>query len=331
VQTTTSQSSIDSRTLTQDHRARPISPRDHLTAVLQALLVTFLWSTSWVLIKLGLRASLPPLTFAGLRYTLGFLCLAPFTLGRAAGRQELRTLSRPAWRQLAALGLLFYTITQGAQFFSLAYLPAATLTLLLNLTPLLVALVSHLSTQEAPTRVQWAGTALTVIGVLVYFVPLETAAPQALGLAAATVCLLANAASALLGRSVNAHLSRSPALVTTVSMGIGGLLLLVLGGATQGIRQLGLREWAMLAWLAAVNTAFAFTLWNASLRTLTAVESSLLNCTMLPQIALLAWIFLGEALGRRHLLGLLLVLCGALVVQLAAARLAASPEGNGQH
>jgi len=35
----------------------------HLRAVLQALFVTFLWSTSWVLIKLGLK-DIPPLTFA---------------------------------------------------------------------------------------------------------------------------------------------------------------------------------------------------------------------------------------------------------------------------
>ena len=35
-------------------------------AVLQALFVTFLWSTSWVFIKFGL-VDIPALTFAGLR------------------------------------------------------------------------------------------------------------------------------------------------------------------------------------------------------------------------------------------------------------------------
>ena len=49
----------------------------HLTAVFQALFVTFLWSTSWVLIKIGLT-DIPALTFAGLRYGLAFLCLLPF-------------------------------------------------------------------------------------------------------------------------------------------------------------------------------------------------------------------------------------------------------------
>ena len=51
----------------------------HLRAVLQAFLVTVLWSTSWVVIKLGLK-DVPALTFAGLRYSLAFICLLPFIL-----------------------------------------------------------------------------------------------------------------------------------------------------------------------------------------------------------------------------------------------------------
>ena len=41
----------------------------HVRAVVQALFVTFFWSTSWVLIKFGLK-DIPALPFAGLRYTL---------------------------------------------------------------------------------------------------------------------------------------------------------------------------------------------------------------------------------------------------------------------
>jgi hypothetical protein len=39
-----------------------------VVAILQAVFVTILWASSWVLIKFGLRAHLPALTFAGLRY-----------------------------------------------------------------------------------------------------------------------------------------------------------------------------------------------------------------------------------------------------------------------
>ena len=55
------------------------------------------------------------------------------------------------------------------------------------------------------------------------------------------------------------------------------------------------------------NTAFAFTLWNHTLRTLTAVESSIIGNLMLPQIAVLAWVFLGEALTPRQKAALIVV------------------------
>src|SRR3970040_1715458 len=83
-------------------------PSSHLRAALQALFVTFLWATSWVLIKIGLR-DIPALTFAGLRYSLAFLCLLPFTL-RRTHLETLRGLSAREWGQLIALGLLFYAV-----------------------------------------------------------------------------------------------------------------------------------------------------------------------------------------------------------------------------
>ena len=289
-------------------------------AVLQALLVTFLWSTSWVLIKLGLRANLPSLTFAGLRYTLAFLCLAPFVLFNPGYRATLRALPRPTWARLTLLGVVFYALTQGAQFVGLAYLPAATLTLLLSLTPIAVALFGVALTVERPTRSQWGGILLSAAGAAVYFTPLSLPTGQRIGLAVGLLGLLANAASSLLGRQVNRDSGLSPLPVTTVSMGIGGLLLLAIGAATQGFGRLGSAQWLLVAWLAVVNTAVAFTLWNHSLRTLTAVESSVINNTMLPQIAILAWLFLDEPLSVRQIIGVVMVSAGTLVVQWRRAR-----------
>lgn len=285
-------------------------------AIAQALLVTFLWSSSWVLIKFGLQASLPPLTFAGLRYCLAFLVLLPFLLAKPAQRRRLVELPGRVWGRLALLGLLLYTLTQGAQFVGLSLLPAATLTLLLNLTPIAVALLSVFISDESPTMGQWAGSLLSAVGALIYFFPLAMPQGQALGLAVGLFGMLANAVSSLMGRRINRDGHLSPLLITTVSMGIGGLILLVAGAVTQGFGELGWQQWAIIAWLAVVNTAVAFTLWNHTLRTLTAVESSVINNTMLPQIAVLAWVFLGEALTARQIVGLVLVGVGTLVVQL---------------
>jgi drug/metabolite transporter (DMT)-like permease len=289
---------------------------DRLRTILQALLVTFLWSTSWVLIKLGLKASLPAVTFAGLRYTLAFACLLPFVLANPAYRSLIRKFTRPTWLQLASLGLVFYALTQGAQFVSLAYLPAATINLLLNFSPILVAMFSGVTNKEAPSLVQWGGIVLSGLGTVVYFLPFNIPAGQVVGLAVALTGLLANSGSSLLGRHVNSRTGLPPLVITTVSMGIGGLLLLATGAAAQGFGRLDGTQWLIIGWLAVVNTAVAFTLWNSTLRTLTAIESSVINNTMLPQIAILAWVFLGESMGPREILGLLLAMAGTLIVQI---------------
>lgn len=64
-----------------------------------------------------------------------------------------------------------------------------------------------------------------------------------------------------------------------------------------------------------VNTAFAFTLWNHTPRTLAAMESSIINSTMLVQIAIPAWFFPGERLSLQEEGGMVLAGLGALVVQ----------------
>jgi drug/metabolite transporter (DMT)-like permease len=292
------------------------SNRDHLTAVLQALFVTFLWATSWVLIKIGLQSELPPITFAGIRYTLAFLCLLPLVLFNRGHTQTIRGLSKHKWRDLIILGVVYYTLTQGAQFIGLASLPAATLTLLLNFSPIFIAVYSMFGMHERTSVLQWGGIFLSIAGALIYFLPLSIDSGQTVGLVAAFVGVTANAAASILGRKINSQDRLNPILVTTISMGVGGVLMLIIGILTQGVGILTFQQWTIIGWLALVNTALAFTLWNKSLQTLTAVESSIINGTMLPQIAVLAWIFLDEPLGSRQIIGLCFVGAGTLIVQL---------------
>jgi drug/metabolite transporter (DMT)-like permease len=228
----------------------------------------------------------------------------------------IRSLTRKNWQQLALLGVVFYTLTQGSQFLSLAFLPAAMVSLLLNLTPLVVGLFGIVFLREYPSFRQWFGILLTVVGVAVFFLPLDPGGIPMVGLLVAVGGVLSNAASSLFGRSANRVAGSSPLIITFVSMGIGAVLLLVTGIATQGFGTLDWQSWLLIAWLAVVNTALAFTLWNHTLRTLSAVESSIINSLMMPQIALLAFVFLGEALTTKEIVGLVLVGIGVVVVQM---------------
>jgi drug/metabolite transporter (DMT)-like permease len=289
-----------------------VSP--HTRAVLQALFVTLLWSSSWVLIKQGLE-DIPALTFAGLRYVLATICLLPLAIRRGALR-DLRHLPRREWAELIAFGLIFYTVTQGSQFLGLERLPAVTTSLLLSFSPVMVALLGIALLGEGITRAQWGGIALYLAGVLVYFYPVQIPAREVVGIAIVLVGVLSNAAGTVMGRGINRRRTLSPLAVTVASMGIGSVVMLAAGIATQGMPALSAQNWAIIVWLAVVNTAVAFTLWNLTQRTLSAIETSIINNTMLIQIAILAWIFLGERLGARAILGLALAATGTLIVQL---------------
>lgn len=286
---------------------------DHTKAVLQALFVTFLWSTSWVLIKFGLE-EIPALTFAGLRYVLAFVCLLPFAL-RPSVRAQIGSLTRREWVSLIVLGLLYYTVNASTQYLGLAYLPAVTVTLLLNFTSLLVAIFGIYFLNERPSLLQWIGVGLFLVGVSLYFYPADFPQKELIGLVIVIAGVFSNAISTLLGRQVNRKSHLHPLTVTLVSMGIGSAVLLFTGLGIEDWPALSLNGLAIIAWLAVVNTAFAFTLWNHTLRTLPAVESSIINNTMTVQIAILAWLFLDETLNGPRLLGLAIAVLGAFVVQ----------------
>lgn len=290
------------------------SDSDHRRAIALAVLVTVLWSSSWVLIRFGLDdADLPPITFAGLRYGAAALVLWA-SLAVRARRGE--ALSRPTRRDLgayAALGLVFYGVTQGAQFVAIDRQPAATTSLLLSLTPLIVAGVGVVALGESVTRRQLVGALLVVVGAASYLA--GDLGATAVGLVAAAVGLAANATSSIAGRSVNRRSTSSPLVVTTVSMTVGAVSLIVVGLLVDGVPSVGGTAIAIVLWLAVVNTALAFTLWNVSLRSLSAVESAGINNLMLVQIALLAWLFLDEAPGVLGLVGIVVVSAGVFLTQ----------------
>lgn len=288
--------------------------RSHWVAVLEGLLVAFLWSTSWVFIKIGLR-DIPPITFAGLRYTLAFGCLLAVLLF-SKSKAEVKRLPGRVWGRLIVLGLLFYAGTQGTQFVALAYLPAITVNLLWSFSTITVAVLGMIWLAEKPTLLQWGGTVCAIGGALVYFYPAELMQTQVIGVIVALAGILMHAISMIIGRGINRSSQYSPLVVTVISMGTGSIVLLASGLVMEGVPTIDWKGWGIITWLAIVNTAFAFTLMNHTLRTLTAMESSMINSTMMVWIPIFAILFLGERITMKSAAGLVLTIVGIIIVQM---------------
>jgi drug/metabolite transporter (DMT)-like permease len=285
--------------------------RGRLFAVLEALLVTFLWSSSYVLVKMGLQ-EIGPLTLVAYRYTVASLVLLSLALSRGHGGL---LKGQGVSIKLGLLGFLGYTVAQGLQVLGLFLLPAVSVTFLLNFTPITVLALGVLALNERPTRLQLAGIAMTVAGAALFFNdPLASA-----NLPGILITLLSGVgwgAYIVLGRRLSIG-DEVPVLgLTAFSMAGGTVLLLAAAFLFEGFTAVSASGWWIILWLGVVNTALAFFMWNRAMGRLEAFEISVLQNTMLIQIAVLAWVFLGERFTVAQVPAMALVFMGALIVQL---------------
>lgn len=292
-----------------------------------ALLVTFLWSTSFIITKWVYAAGVGPLTLSGLRYSLAALVLFPFWWleRRRAGVSAPAAAPAPEpgatrwgipWFIPLLLGLTGYTLTQGGQNIGLYYPNATQVSLILGIhNNLQVLLWSALLMREWPTRLQGLAIVGALGGVLLYYYPWDLGVFDFLGV----LPVLAAGVGYALWIVGNRRFVRggSALNLTWRSMSWGGGALLLLALVREGLPQLSPQALGWILVLAVANTALAFTLWTQSQRVLVAFESSIINNTMMIQIALLAYLLLGEPLPATRWAGIGVVALFTLLLNLA--------------
>jgi len=297
-------------------------------AVLLALVVAALWASSWVIIKFGLE-EIAPITFAGFRYGLAAAILLGLILPNKDARNAARIQRRKWWIAVAGYGIILVTVTQGTQFMALNLLPAITVSLILNLTPIVVLFLSVGLLRERPSLDQIGFILLGLIGIVAYFYPKDLGEVALFGVLVTVVGLLANSLSAVIGRAINRNRTVPALTITGTSMTFGAAILLIWGLVTEEVPTLSLTSWTYIIWLSVVNTALAFTLWNKAMQYLRAVDMSLIQSTMMPQIIILSVIFLGEIPTILDWIALSLIAISVLLVQVSQARKTSNNQTKG--
>ncbi|WFO75697.1 DMT family transporter [Desulfurococcaceae archaeon MEX13E-LK6-19] len=282
-------------------------------ALAGALLVTFLWSTSYVFIKIGLR-ELNPIAFAAYRYTIASIILMIIVLTSYKGGKSLEIKQLPVF---LVLGFTGYFVAQGLQFLGLYYLPAITVTFILNMTPIFVLVLSALFLKEKPTFLQFVGIMIVICGVILFFSSSLLALNEVLGVFLTVLSGLGWASYMIISRYYLRGNKIEVLVLTSYSMSFGSLLLLGTAILGNSIMFPSVGSWFIILWLSIINTVLAFVLWNHALKVLRAYEQSILQNTMLIQITLLAYVFLGETLTLQKTLGIIVVFIGVLIVQLS--------------
>jgi drug/metabolite transporter (DMT)-like permease len=282
------------------------------------VLLCFLWSTTWIGIKVGLHGA-PPLIGAGLRFLLAGSCFAVLALVR---RGSLRVPSEHRG---------FVGLTAVCVFgvpYALVYLGETEVTsglaaVLFSTLPLFAAvLAQRLLPDEPLTRLKLAGILLGIVGLVVVFHGRLAIRATALAILAMAGVLLAPAFSAYGQVLARRQAGALPVGVLLAwSMLLGGLLLLAAGLAV-GPRRLTLdgRTLGSIAYLAIAGSVTGFTLLYWLLARLTVVSTSLLNLA-LPILALVeGWAVYGERLNLLLALGSAIVALGIGLASIGSLR-----------
>ena len=281
-----------------------------IVAIGESVLATTIWASSFVFVKIGLEY-MGPLTIAGFRYFLAFLVLLPFLIRKGTIRQSI---SRGVWLRLFAIGISAYTVGNGALFLGLKYLPATTVSFLMSLSPLLMLIGGAVWLKEIPTRWQVVGIIVSLLGSVLFFSSgLKSGEP--VGIVIVIVGLIGFMLFGILGREIAKVKQLDTITLTTIPLAIGGGFLLLIAFPLEGMPLLSTKSVGIVLWLAIVNTALAYVLYNHSLQILTALEMNvMLNLAPLGT-ALLAWWLLSERLGFVQIIGMVVMIIGVIFVQ----------------
>ena len=294
---------------------KPRSPKPLAYTLL--ILVTFVWGTTFPLVKAALRDA-SPLAFNLTRMSLAALVLL------AVNARTLRGLSRTDLRFGAAAGVL---LALGYQFQTagLARTSASKSAFLTGLVVVIVPMLSlvpgvALRGARRPGTSTFLGAAIAFAGLILLTTPPGSGAALLSGLHLGEWLTLACATcfAAHLLTLAHAAPSVSARRLGTLQIAFCALtMLLTLPAAGRPHLHLTVTLAAALAVTALFATAAAFTIQSWAQQHLPASHTALIF-TMEPVFAwLFSLAFLGEHLGPRSLAGAALILAGILLAELA--------------
>lgn len=281
--------------------------RTSQSAVVAMGATVIIWAYSWIVMKQVLQYA-GPFEFAALRYALGTVVLfALLALLR-------RPLSPPPLLATAIVGVSQTAVFQGLGQLALTSGGAGHVALLAYAMPFWAVLLAWVILGEHPTRRQWLGLGLAVIGLTSVIAPWN-----GLGSVASTVYALLGGVFWALATVVSKRTFRrhdpDPLTFTAWQMGIGAAVLIVVAVV---VPQRGI-EWAPaflggLAFSVLMATCLAWTLWSIVVRRLPTAIASMSSLAVPVVSVFMAWGILHEKPTPNEWFGMAFIVAGLFAV-----------------
>ncbi len=280
------------------------------------------FGTSGPLAKAALNAGLTAEQVTTARICLGAVILF---VGTALLRPRALRIRRRELPALIAYGLVGVAAVQLLSFISVARLPIGIALLLEYLSPVLVTLWVRFVRGTPLHRAVWLGVGLAVTGLALVAQLWDGLSLDTVGLVAGLATAGCSAVYFLLGEHSVA--ASDPVGITAWGLVIGAVAMSVLAPPWSLTGLVGTRAafgpwhpplWQLLLAIAIVSTVVAYVAGMASLRHLPSSVVSVLSLIEPVVATALAWALLGQSLSAIQVAGGVVLLTGALIVQLTS-------------
>jgi drug/metabolite transporter (DMT)-like permease len=288
------------------------------------------FGTSGPLAKAVMDAGLSPEQVTSVRICVGAVLLLVCTAIFRPGALRIRRRELPV---LVAYGLIGVAAVQLLYFLAVSRLPIGVAMLLEYLSPVLVTLWVRFVRHTRLHRAVWLGVGIAVTGLVLVAQVWDGLALDTVGVIAGLGTAMCSATYFLLGERGVA--TSDPVGMTTWGLVIGAVAVSCIDPpwtvpghlvtARVAFGPLHTPVWTLLLAIAVISTVVAYLLGMASLRHLPSSVVSVLSLIEPIVATALAWALLGQSLSPVQVAGGVVLLSGALIVQMNSKRIV-TPE-----
>jgi drug/metabolite transporter (DMT)-like permease len=258
-------------------------------AALAALMTTLvLWASAFVAIR-HLGVTMSPVTIS-----LGRQTVAAVVLGAVAFSRGFRMPAPRDWPSLVAVGVLWFAVYHVALNAAERRIDAGTASLLMQLSPILVAILASVRLGERVGRLFGVGLVVALAGVgLISVASQEASNHDVWGVLLVLVSASSYSVSVILQKPLLQRVSALDA--TFISAVVGAVVVLPFASGTPGdLAHASLQNLGWLVYLGLLPTALAFTTWAYALSHLPAHLMGVSTYLVPPITVVIAWVTLGE-------------------------------------
>src|SRR5215467_2186571 len=271
------------------------------------------WSSTWLVIKIGLR-DLPPISFVAIRFLIAIVVLIAVSMGRT----HLLPRGRNDYVVLAVTGILMFTVNYTLLFWAELHVSSGLAAVLQATIPIFGMMFAHCMLPDEPLRLPKLGGAMIALGGVTVICGRLLGFNGPLAFWGGVAVVIGAASAAFANVRVKARsMQLAPAMLAAWQMIFGVAPLLLLGFAVDG--NPARFHWTStsvfcLLYLAVIGSALTFLLLYWLLARLTVAQLQSISLITPPGAVIFGWLLGDEAFPLSSLLGAALVLAGVWMI-----------------